>query len=283
MVGLAPDDEWGHRICAYALRKIGRHEEATRAAAECVRLDPLSWQSHHTYAAVSLRVPRLVRDGHAAARRAVELAPNEPDAHFVLALTAETLRMDEIAVQAYERTLALNPNHPAALNNLTAMRGHFRIKRAAQGYAAALREDPGASYAKSNLDRLAFGFLRRLYWPALGALLIGLLLAGSGGSAAPVSATSLVLGFVVVAALTAYAVRLGRQIPAGARRYALARIRSEPFLVAAACLSAAMILTSALICFVPGGAEVAIASLRFLGLANVAVVVWASVWSSNRE
>lgn len=282
VVALVPDDAWGHQLCALALIQLGNHAEATAAAAEAVRLEPNHWNTHRIYASAALGVPGRGADAYAAAHRAVQLAPHEPAAHFVLGLVAERQRDVDLARTAYQETLALDPNHPGALNNLTNLRGGLRISRAAHGYASALREEPGSSVVQANLDLLAFRFLRRLYWPAVLALLVALLIAQAGGALAPVSGFTVTLGLGVLAAGATYSVLLGRALPVGVRRYALDRIPREPLLLCTALLSGAMLLTLVLVCLVPGADEVARALVRVLGLANVAIVVWGITWASNR-
>ena len=93
MVGLAPGEAWGHRIRAVALSSLGQHAQAIEAAAATIRLAPNEWLSHRVYATAALPIPTRRQDAYSAAHRAVELAPHEPETHFVLALhPAESLQ-----------------------------------------------------------------------------------------------------------------------------------------------------------------------------------------------
>jgi tetratricopeptide (TPR) repeat protein len=65
-VALAPDHELGHRLASIALARLEQPEEAVRAAAEAVRLDPHGWRTHLQYSLVAAQVPRLAQDAYRA-------------------------------------------------------------------------------------------------------------------------------------------------------------------------------------------------------------------------
>lgn len=285
VVALEPDQAWGHQICALALLRLDNATAATHAAAQAVRLAPNHWNAHRIYAFSAAGVPGRGPDALAAAQRAVQLAPHEPDAHFALGVVAEQQRRHDLAMACYREALALDANHAGALTRLTGLTHGHRISRAARGYASALREAPDSTTALANLDRLAFRFLRHLYWPAVGALLIALLVAQAGGAVAPVSGFTVGLGLTVMLGTAAYVLVLGRDIPSGVRRHSFARIRRVPLLLATACLSAAMLITLTAVCLVPGAGDLVLelGLVRWLGLANVALVVWGITWMAQGD
>jgi Flp pilus assembly protein TadD len=275
LVMLEPDEAWGHRICAAALQNLGNHAAATEAAAAAVRLAPNDWQSHRAYATSAMGIPALMQHAYAAAQRAVQLGPHEPNAHFVLGLVAETLRYDNQAIAAYRRTLELDPNHAGALNNLNLFENRWSLTRAAHGFAAALTSEPDSEVARQNLDLLAVRFFRRLYWVALVAFVVSL--AASGAAGWRVNAVSVGAGVVAILAVVAYAVVLLRDIPVGVRRYLTPQLVRNRFLLATAVLTTFMLLSAVVVSFVPGGRELGLPALRLIGLANVALVVWGAV------
>jgi tetratricopeptide (TPR) repeat protein len=73
VVTFAPDDEWGHRLRASALRLLERPEEAVAAAEKAVRLGPRVWQSRASLAA-ALEASGDLSKAAAEARRASEMA-----------------------------------------------------------------------------------------------------------------------------------------------------------------------------------------------------------------
>jgi len=73
VVTFAPDDEWGHRLRASALRLLERLDEAVAAAEQAVRLGPKVWQSRASLAA-ALEASGDLSQAAAEARRASEMA-----------------------------------------------------------------------------------------------------------------------------------------------------------------------------------------------------------------
>lgn len=275
VVALTPDDEWGHRICAVALRRLGLDEESVVAAGTAVRLAPLAWQTHQQYAISAMAVPARMQDARAAAARAVELGPNQPGAHFAVGAVADALRQYDVARAAYQRTLALDPNHAAALNNLTLLGSQLKLARAAHGYASVLRNDPDNEAARANIDALAFRFVRRVYWAALIALVVGLGAALAPSGDAEVTPVTISIGCALLVGVVAYTVSLSRAIPVGVHRFVRRRLVTDRFLLATSLLTIGMLLTGLAVCLVPGAAILGAASLRPLGLLNVALFVWA--------
>lgn len=278
VVGLAPNDEWGHRLCALALDRMDRHAEATGAAANAVRLDPQNWRTHQIYAQAAIDTRDLGSQARAAADRTVQLAPNEPDAHFTLGLVAHRTSHYDVARAAYERTLALDPNHAMAMHNLTVLQGGVRLSRSARGFSAALQMAPQESVLLGNVDGLAVSFIRRVYFAALVALVLGLVaIFLSTGDEDPQRITrwSVGVGILVLAGVAAYAVSLARSLPDGIRIYLRSRIFRDAFLIANLALSTVMLAVAMVVCFAPGAALWGLIALQPLGLANVALFVWA--------
>ncbi|MEY9925960.1 tetratricopeptide (TPR) repeat protein [Catenulispora sp. GP43] len=73
VVTFAPDDEWGYRLRASALRLLARLDEAVAAAEQAVRLGPQVWQSRASLAA-ALEASGDLSQAAAEARRASEMA-----------------------------------------------------------------------------------------------------------------------------------------------------------------------------------------------------------------
>jgi Flp pilus assembly protein TadD len=105
------------------------------------------------------------------------LAPEEPNAHFVVGYAAARLKQRRAAVAAYQRVLSLRPDHALALNNRSAL--HMRRGRlltAARGLRVAVASQPDLRIAKYNLRVLASGFVRWLQFGVLALfLLMGIL------------------------------------------------------------------------------------------------------------
>lgn len=216
VVALAPEDEWGHRLCALALGKIGLDQEAVRAANEAVRLAPHEWRTHKVFAEAAMGVPERSLEALHAAHEAVRLAPNEAVSHTTLGIVAQSRNDYTTAKAAYERALAIDPNQPVALNNLTVLQGTVNLGRAVRGLAQSLRSDPHSEIARRNLDRLAAAFPLRLYAAAVMALLGGLLIVSISGGP---NLASWTVALLLLGGIGAYSVLTARRIPRSVRGY----------------------------------------------------------------
>lgn len=221
LVALAPDQEWGHRMCAFALERLGLHAEAARAAGEAVRLAPNRWQTYVRFAQAAAAVPSRSQEALQAAHEAVRLAPDEPDAHGAVAIVAQSRNDYKTAKAAYERALALDPEHSAILNNLTMLQGTARFGRAIRGLAQSLRIDPHSKIARNNLDVLAVTFPLRLYAAAVLALIVGLGIVHSGGGPSPASWT---VALLLLGGIGTYAVVTAQRMPLSVRGYFARRL-----------------------------------------------------------
>jgi Flp pilus assembly protein TadD len=277
-VAMQPEDEWGHRLASVALDRMGNSEEALLAAQQAVRLAPLEWRTHVQLAMAAVDARGRLVEARDAAARAVTLAPNEPGAHFAVGVVAQARHEDDIARAAYERTLALNPQHAQAHNNLTVLDGGMHLGRKARGFAESLRHAPAEALVQRNVEALAASFVRRIYIAGPGALLVGLVVSRAAGGITPVTVAT---GSALLVGSVAYTVHLGREVPLGIRRFVLARMRRDPFLIANCALTSAMLAVALVTCFVPGGDTLGVVALRPIGLANVALVVWTVVRRSQ--
>ncbi|MEU0267074.1 tetratricopeptide repeat protein [Nocardioides sp. NPDC006303] len=216
VIALAPEDEWGHRLCALVLGEMDLDQEAVRAADEAVRLAPDEWRTHKVFAEAAMDVPERSLDALRAAHEAVRLAPNEAVSHTTLGIVAQSRNDYTTAKAAYERALAIDPDQSAALNNLTVLQGTINLRRAVRGLAQSLRSDPHSEIARRNLDRLAMAFPLRLYAASVMALLAGLLIVRISGGPNP---ASWAVALLLLGGISAYAVLTAHIVPRSVRGY----------------------------------------------------------------
>lgn len=271
-VAVTPDHEWGHRLASIALARLEMTEEAVRAAAEAVRLDPHGWRTHLQYSLVAARLPRLAQDAYRAAGRAAEIAPHSSDAHFALGFTSDATGRHEEVAGHYREALRLNPQHANALNNLTNLERGTRLGAKAAGYARALRLDPSAEVPRENLEMMAGQFLLHVTGLAAVALLACAVIGAADDLRTGFSVGRLVVGVLLVAAVSGYTARIVRTVPDGALRHvrsrALRRGLRSSLVLATVCL-----LTAVVAALAPWGASLAVAALRPLGLLAIVVGV----------
>ncbi|NUQ90546.1 MAG: hypothetical protein HOQ43_19055 [Glycomyces artemisiae] len=102
----------GHRRAmitrGYALADAGRKDEAMQAAASLLDLDRTSWLHHVHYALITRRAG-AAQPALDAAWNAVNIAPDQPRTHRVLAAIAEDLGMDDLAKRSRRAAAELDP------------------------------------------------------------------------------------------------------------------------------------------------------------------------------
>lgn len=147
---LAPDRAWHHRLRALSHEALDRPHEALKAAKEAVRLDPRDWNNHAIFSRLAADAVSNAPIAREAAARAVELAPWAADAHFAVGYAAQRAGKRRVARAAYRRVLEIEPDHPAAHNNLGVL---TRLGPAASApwHLRALRADPQDQIARRNL------------------------------------------------------------------------------------------------------------------------------------
>jgi Flp pilus assembly protein TadD len=251
MVSRSPDDDWAHRLRANALVGLGRDDEATAAAHEAVRLAPLAWEAHAQYADVAPAELSRWPDPRLSADRAVELAPQEPDTHFAVALVAQRQGRRRAARASYRRVLALDPEHAPARNNLTVLTPGLRLGRSADELADALRLAPQEEVVRSNIDWLVARLLLRLGLAAVTALVLAVLLAYADGRPPQRTPGTILVVVALLGGGTTYVVALGRRMPRGVRQVALGILGRDGPVPALALAVLVVVVLTVLVALVP--------------------------------
>jgi tetratricopeptide (TPR) repeat protein len=174
-----------------------------------------------------------------AARHAVSLGPDEPDAHVAVGDAAAGMGRTGESIAAYRRALSLRPGDAVALNNLSAVQlNRGRLLAAAGGLLAAVATQPDLRIAEYNLRVIASRFVR---WFNFGVLVLymvmGLLMSQSRSWGGAVAIPCLL---VLVAAAVTVDLRLPPALRSYYRRLA---IRDHLFGVRVGLLVAAFVLS----------------------------------------
>src|SRR5207248_738987 len=127
------------------------------------------WQTHKRLALVLLLAKRDPDFVLAAAGRALELAPNEADAHCVLALAYDERGDHAEAERCFRQALALDPQHSPSLDALARQQlasSRFgragNLAAAAAGFRDVVRADPHADHGAKNLELVLRVFIARV-------------------------------------------------------------------------------------------------------------------------
>jgi Flp pilus assembly protein TadD len=233
---LAPDNDWPHRLASHALESMGRGPEAVRAAAEAVRLAPHVWQGHARFAATLSASGGDLLLARQAATHAVQLAPNEPDAHSAMGLVALRQGDHSTAERAFKHVLSLQPDHHSALNNLAVVQLRRRdLDGALTGFSAAIRSEPQQEVARRNVDVVVRAILYRAQWFVFLAAYGLRQIVGRRTADGTQAVTGQPMRFAIVLAIAALAVAGGvwslRRIPPALRPYARSMVRRSKLLM----------------------------------------------------
>jgi Flp pilus assembly protein TadD len=165
-----PTAEWPLRLLSIALRETGETARAVETAAQSVRMEPNLWEPR---AILAIALSEVSGSGHRARRvaeTAVGIAPDQPQAHFVVGLVADRLGRQGDAENAYRRALHLDPQHAAARNNLSVIlsrRGDYL--GAARGFTEAAAGDSRLAIARRNVDHVVVRLVQRVQLVVLAA------------------------------------------------------------------------------------------------------------------
>lgn len=212
-VTLAPSDDWPYRLLSAAHCDLGNVDAAITAADQACKLAPHEWRAYLCLAEALLATDVEFMAAGRASAHALQLAPDEPDVHFVAGKVSFARGKGEAARAHYERALALDPAHSGALNELGRVRFHrVNYAGAVRHFIQAVQSAPRVSAYGRNVDVVVRHVLAlTIYVATAASLWLMALVTMTGPVRIPV-----VVGYVVIFALSAGfgAVQLLRMPPA---------------------------------------------------------------------
>ncbi|WP_329015657.1 tetratricopeptide repeat protein [Micromonospora rifamycinica] len=199
-------------IRAIALADLGEYAESARTADRILAAGPTDAYAQRSAAAI-LAEARNGQPALDAAWRGVELAPDEPQAHLVLALVAGRLELFDLAERAYREALRLDPELAGARDDPGVLRLERRRWVLALEQVAAL-----APVHPTRAEKVpVWAGLRRLVligcgWSLVTSLLLAVLAAGGAGASRLVAVLAAAGGGLLAWRLASQVPELGRVV-----------------------------------------------------------------------
>jgi tetratricopeptide (TPR) repeat protein len=189
-LGCDADHAYAWRVRGEALLALKRADEAAGAAEQLLAADPDGWRGHELLARALLATGRRDRaeTGLAAAARAVELAPEEPGAHYTHGRVAFALARYPEADRSFGEVLRLDPDHANAHHALGVVRSRrdgresLLLAPAAAGFADALAVRPDHALSRDRLEAVLWAVAAKARWFGLLCLVVTAVLAGVSGA-----------------------------------------------------------------------------------------------------
>jgi Flp pilus assembly protein TadD len=199
-IGLEPSHLPGWQRRCIALIELDRMADAEIAAAEYLNLAPDQWHAHYTMARVLRSIRGRRQEALRHARKAVELAPDDADAHNLLGVIHRALEDKASAEREYRSALAIDPTHALARSNLALLTlGRVGTEEVMAGLREAAASDPQQAAIHRNMALVAvLALVRRGTWLALIDLMVIWFVVVLAVGPGAVAARLFVLAFVVL-------------------------------------------------------------------------------------
>ena len=149
-----PEHQFGWKVLGAVLQQTGRKSEAVVANQRAVDLSPNQADAHNNLG-VTLKEVGKLDASEASLRQAIILKPNFAEAHSNLGNTLQDLgRLDEAEI-SYKKAIALEPYYTEAHNNLgLVLKELGRLDEAETSYKVAIALSPEHFEAHNNLGKL---------------------------------------------------------------------------------------------------------------------------------
>ncbi|MBW4593151.1 MAG: tetratricopeptide repeat protein, partial [Brasilonema angustatum HA4187-MV1] len=139
-----------------ALYKQGKLDQAIASYRKALQIDPNDRDAHNNLGNALYEQGKLDQ-AIASYRKALQIDPNDPNAHYNLGNALyEQGKLDQ-AIASYRKALQINPNDAYAHNNLgLALYEQGKLDQAIASYRKALQIDPNDAYAHYNLGNALY-------------------------------------------------------------------------------------------------------------------------------
>ena len=146
-----PKHQFGWKVLGGVYAHMGRTSEAISANKTAVELSPQDTEAHYNLAIVLKALGRL-DEAESSYRQVLALEPKYVTAHYNLGIMLQELARYDEAEASYAQAIALEPNLAEARNNLGVVLQELgRLDEAEASYAQAIALDPDLAEARNNL------------------------------------------------------------------------------------------------------------------------------------
>ena len=157
LIAAAPASHRGYLLAAIANILLGRPRQARQHAEQAVKQAPRNGLCHAQLAQSLAGQPLNYLRARRAARTALELAPNNPDAHVAAGNVALGIGRTSRAGRHYRDALEIDPTHSVAQTNYAIVRyENGNTAKALKELSNALRSDPKNAQTRRVFDALIY-------------------------------------------------------------------------------------------------------------------------------
>jgi len=173
LLAVDPESYRGHYLAAASCYELGKVKESVEHATRAVEAAPWNPSAHALFAEAVSRRSRGRKRAAKAAKRAIELAPDQTVGYVAAGnVDLHHGHMHPAAIW-YEKALAIDPSDRVARLNLALAReAHGALGTAFKGVHGLLALDPRDASARRALDETVYTTVVHLMWVALVALFV---------------------------------------------------------------------------------------------------------------
>lgn len=186
LVARDPHSSDGHYFAALAHDLLGNRKQAVASARAAMAIEPDDPHVLMVFAVARSRRPRGRRECMSAAKRAIELAPDDSAGYFAAGAVELHKGHWRRSAKWFKRALEKDPHDQSSRLNLAiAQEGAGDLAAALGGVDALLRFDPTDRDARETLDEVVYTTLVHLLWIMIVVLYLTAALRGIGDDPSP--------------------------------------------------------------------------------------------------
>ena len=149
-----PDNQFGWKVLGAVFKQTGRLQESLIANQRAVEISPNDEEAHNNLG-ISLKELGRLEDASASYSKAIAIKPKFAEAHNNLGISLKELGRLKDASASYSKAIAIKPEFAEAHNNLgSTLKELGRLEDAAASYNKAIAIKPEYADAYSNLGLL---------------------------------------------------------------------------------------------------------------------------------